>query len=223
MGVNRGGKGADAPAEPRGAGGGVVMYLYPTGSSMEGYHQNFGVMTAPAMKGIAAGIREGRRWACDNEVYTRWFESARFFGFLKKLQPYRATMLFSVCVDAVGDARTTLELYRRWAHQCRRFGPVAFVAQDGQESLDFPPAFDWLFIGGTTDWKMSDAADDCIRRAKVLGKPVHVGRVNSITRFRHFQLMEVDSVDGTFPIYEPDTARRRLLGCVAQDNLLSLL
>ena len=200
-----------------------MMYLYPTGSSMEGYHHNFGVMTARAMKGVAAGIREGRPWACDNEAYTRGFEPDRFFGFLEKLQPYRGTMLFGVCVDVVGNAKATLDLYREWAHQFKRYGPVAFVAQDGQEALAFPLIFDWMFVGGTTIWKMSDAADNCIRRAKALGKPVHVGRVNSITRFRHFQLMEVDSVDGTFPIYEPDTARRRLLGCVAQDNLFSIL
>jgi len=83
--------------------------------------------------------------------------------------------------------------------------------------------FDWLFIGGTTEWKMSSEADDCIRQVKKLGTPVHVGRVNSLKRMRHFKLMEVDSVDGTFPIYEPDTARARLSKGLAQPALFSVL
>ena len=190
---------------------------------MNGMPDRFGVMTSPAHGTVPLGIQERRAFAVDNQNFTQGFDPARFFPYLERLQPWRSQWLFTACPDVVGDAAATLDLYGEWAHQIKALCPVAFVAQDGQESLDFPLAFDWLFIGGSTEWKMSAAADECISRAKRLGKPVHVGRVNSIKRIRHFQLMEVDSVDGTFPIYEPDTARKRLAKPLAQPALISFL
>ncbi|NIV38563.1 MAG: hypothetical protein GWN58_56855 [Anaerolineae bacterium] len=193
---------------------------------MIGFPAEFGVMTSAAHGMIPLGIQEGRRWAYDNECFGDSFDPRRFLDGIQRLaaSEYREDCLFVVAPDVVGDARATLHLYGEWEHRIKATSfPVAFVAQDGQEALDFPLAFDWLFIGGTTEWKLSDAADECIRRAKRLGKPVHVGRVNSIKRIRHFQIMEVDSVDGTFPIYEPDTARARLAKPLAQPPLLSLL
>ena len=200
-----------------------MIYLWPQASSMIGMSERFGVMTSPAHGTVPLGIQEGRVFGVDNEAYTRGFDPNRFFSYLELLQPYRTRWLFAACPDVVGDARLTIGLYGAFAHRIKSFGPVAFVAQDGQESLEFPVAFDWLFIGGTTDWKMGAGADDCIRRAKALGKPVHVGRVNSIKRMAHFKLMEVDSVDGTFPAYEPDTARERLTRGLAQPALFSVL
>jgi len=198
-----------------------MIYLWPQASSMIGMPDRFGVMTSPAHGTVPLGIQEGRVFGVDNEAYTQGFKPGRFFPYLERLQPWHSRWLFTVCPDVVGNARATMELYREWAHQIKAFCPVAFVAQDGQESLEFPVAFDWLFIGGT-EWKMSTAADDCIRRAKALGKPVHVGRVNSIKRMTHFRLMGVDSVDGTFPTYEPDTARARLAKGLAQPSLFTL-
>ena len=188
-----------------------MIYLWP-GAGLNGTDtpDYFGIMARPSDESVALGIKAGRRWACDNEAFTRGFEPDRFFLFLDKLKPWRDTCLFIVCPDVVGDAWQTLWLYSEWADRCRQFGPVAFVAQDGQEGIEFPFIFDWLFIGGTTEWKMSPAADSCIQRAKRMGKPVHVGRVNSIKRILHFAQMGVDSVDGTFPCFEPDAAKKRL-------------
>src|SRR5574343_174514 len=124
-----------------------MMYLWPTCSSMTQYPANFGVMTSAAMGSVALGIQEGRAWGCDNEAFTVGFKPERMFPFLESLQPWRATCLFIACPDVVGDAAATLTLYRKWAHEIRRYGPVAFVAQDGQERLSLPVAFDWLFVG----------------------------------------------------------------------------
>ena len=87
------------------------------------------------------------------------FQPKRMFAFLETLQPWRKTCLFVVCPDVVGDAAATLALYRTWAHEIKRYGPVAFVAQNGQESHPLPVAFDWLFIGGTTAWKLGPGAN----------------------------------------------------------------
>lgn len=53
-----------------------------------------------------------------------------------------------------------------------------------------------LFIGGTTEWKLSANVDWLIAEAQDGGKWVHVGRVNSARRIRHFHEVGVDSIDG---------------------------
>lgn len=124
--------------------------------------------------------------------------------------PYQATCKFVVAPDSVANAIETLWRFRQWAWRIKALGyPVAFVAQDGQESLPLPPEYDALFIGGTTRWKLSPMADDLIRHAKSAGKWTHVGRVNSQRRIRHFQLVGVDSVDGTSIAFAPDKYYKR--------------
>jgi hypothetical protein len=56
--------------------------------------------------------------------------------------------------------------------------------------------FDVLFIGGDIPWKLSEEALSLISEAKRAHKRVHVGRVNTGRRLRHFQLAGVDTVDG---------------------------
>lgn len=134
--------------------------------------------------------------------------SNRFWRFLEKMQAKRDRCLFVVAPDVVADAIATLERFRYWGCRIKAAGwPVAFAAQDGQESLEFPPEFDTLFVGGSTEWKMGKGAEQCICRAQELRKWIHVGRVNSQIRIRHFQLMNVDSVDGTCLVYGPDVNR----------------
>jgi hypothetical protein len=186
---------------------------------MEGMSDGFGVITQPGAWGVAAGIKEGRFWALDNAAFSNGFDPGRYYGLLEKLEPHKDTCLFVVMPDVVGDAKATLEEYERWP---RPDFPVAFVAQDGQEDLEFPD-FDWLFVGGTTDWKMGQDAIRCIERAHDLGKPVHVGRVNSIKRFQYFQKLGVFSVDGTKAVFAPDYAKRLFTRAVSQLSLCGLV
>jgi hypothetical protein len=187
-----------------------MRYLLPTGGSVENLAEGFGILTSPAHRTIAKGIKEGRWWAADNEAFTRGFDPDRFFSWLKLLQPFRDRCLFVVVPDVVYNTIGTLERYRWWAWRIKERGwPVAFVAQDGQELLSLPPEFDWLFIGGSTEWKMSAAADDCIYRAKASGKRVHIGRVNGMRRFWHFGMIGADSADGTMIRFERNTCIQR--------------
>lgn len=145
-----------------------------------------------------ATIPDGRPWCLDNGVFSGDFDEGRFWKTMNRLRPYQSTCLFVVAPDVVGNAIATMDSYRYWGCRLKAAGwPVAFVAQDGQELYPFPPEFDCLFVGGSTVWKMSNEAIDCIHRAKLAGKWVHVGRVNSQKRLRHFQLAGVDSADGT--------------------------
>ena len=138
------------------------------------------------------------------------------------MRQYSASCKFAVVPDVVGDSIATACRYRWFAWQIKSIGyPVAYVAQDGAELLPFPPEYDALFIGGTTKWKLSDAADFCIKQAKQNGKWVHVGRVNSQSRIRHFQLVGADSVDGTTIAFAPNQ-RVKCLNKVLQQPPLEL-
>ena len=97
----------------------------------------------------------------------------------------------------VGSARRTLEVFARWRQRVTGW-KVALVCQDGQEDLPIPwDELDAIFIGGTTNWKVSEHATHCIKAAQALEKWVHVGRVNEPARFEHFLTLGVNSIDGT--------------------------
>lgn len=76
--------------------------------------------------------------------------------------------------------------------------PIALVTQDGMtvKSIDWD-RLDAVFIGGTTEYKMSQDSINIIKKAKSLKKWVHIGRVNTPPRFTFFKMLDVDSIDGT--------------------------
>jgi hypothetical protein len=83
--------------------------------------------------------------------------------------------------------------------------PAALVGQDGLERLTVPwDEFDVLFIGGSTEWKLSDAARQLAAEAKRRNKGVHMGRVNSRKRWLIAESFGCDTADGTFLTYHPD-------------------
>lgn len=151
------------------------------------------------------------------------FDWSKFYNWLIHMMPYQSNCVFVTVPDVVADACATLYRYRYYAWRIKALGyPVALVAQDGLEALRWPPEYDALFIGGSTEWKLSSAADWCIRKAQSAGAWVHVGRVNSIKRIRHCQLRGVDSVDGTSLAFSPDRHYKRFTGQLSQDPLFVL-
>ena len=139
---------------------------------------------------------EGCVFGVDNGCFKR-FLSNRFYGLLERLKPRKEQCLFVACPDVVGDARRTLELFDH--HRGTLAGwPVALVAQDGLEQLKIPwDRINAIFIGGSTKWKLSKHAAAIVVAAKILGKHVHVGRVNTWLRFDKFLNLGADSFDGT--------------------------
>jgi hypothetical protein len=152
-------------------------------------------------------IPDRARVCLDNGVFGKgWPGEDAWLAWVKRHQPIADRVLFVVAPDVVGDAAATLDRSRPWLPVIRDLGfPAAFVAQDGQEALPVPwDEFDCLFIGGSTEWKLSAHAANLIREAKALGKWVHVGRVNSARRFARFELLDADSCDGTYIAFGPD-------------------
>lgn len=144
-------------------------------------------------------------------MYTRWSETyaidnGAFSGFryeqfqslLHRERDAREQCLFVVVPDVPGSARRTLEV---WQH---RFTLVpggwrlAYACQDGSENSQVP----WdecaaVFIGGTTDWKLSAHVIAIIKAAKILRKHIHIGRVNTRERWSYFEKLGADTCDGS--------------------------
>ena len=152
-------------------------------------------------------------WCADNGCYSDRWDEAKWWRFLTDNAHAATTCLFAVAPDVVGDAAATLDRSMPWMPKIRALGyRVAFVAQDGLESLTVPwDDFDVLFIGGTTEWKLGPQARALVADAKARGKWVHMGRVNSERRYRYAHAIGCDSVDGTFLTFGPDVLLPRLL------------
>ena len=135
-------------------------------------------------------------YGVDNGAFSR-FDEKRFTALLTRQQEQRAKCLFVAAPDVVGSARRTLEVFDEWGPRLEGW-PVALVLQDGQEDLPVPwRLIEAVFVGGTTDWKLSQAAADLIKTATILGKHVHIGRVNTPARFKHFADLGADTCDGS--------------------------
>jgi hypothetical protein len=147
----------------------------------------------------------GQPWAADNGRYSapQDYTDAGYLAWLARMP--KESCLFATAPDVVGDARATLDLSAPMLAPIRAAGyPVALVAQDGLESMAVPwDDFDALFIGGTTVWKLGDAAADLAREAKRRGKWVHMGRVNSRSRMVYAESIGCDSADGTSLRFDP--------------------
>lgn len=135
-------------------------------------------------------------WAIDNGAFSR-FNPQGFASLLDRESHDKKNCLFVAVPDTVGSARRTLELFKWWREALSDW-PLALVAQDGLEDHDIPwGAIAAIFIGGSTQWKVSSHAVACIKAAQSLEKWVHVGRVNDPSRFAWCEELGVDSVDGS--------------------------
>lgn len=158
-------------------------------------------------------------WCADNGCFGKGYPGdAAWLAWLTRNAADTGTCLFATAPDVVGDAIGTLRRSLPWLPSIRSLGYLAaFVAQDGLENLPAPWAIPWgefdvLFIGGSTEWKLGPAARELTREAKARGKKVHMGRVNSLRRFRYAEAIGCDSVDGTYLVFGPRTNLPKLLG-----------
>ena len=131
----------------------------------------------------------------DNSAYSG-FDKNRYLSMLEKWSHADIPVVWVTLPDIVGAAKPTLDLFWHWYPHISFH--KALVGQDGMEDLELPWAhFKCLFIGGTTEWKLSTHAADLIREGKARGKQIHMGRVNSDKRLRYAYRLGVDTVDGT--------------------------
>ena len=183
-------------------------------SLTENPRPDVGLMLGPG-KGNRAPLRLGLPWAADNGCFAAGdrFHAATWLAWLGALRPYRATCLFAVAPDVVGDATATYARSLLVLPVIRSLGyPAAYVSQDDADRGPVPwDDLDVLFVGGTTAWKLSERSWALCAEAKRRGKRVHVGRCNSLRRLRACRVGLVDSVDGTQLAYRPDQTYPQLV------------
>jgi hypothetical protein len=158
----------------------------------------FGRLLSPRQFARAADTAEtGIPWAADNDCF-QGLDPVAYTRMLTAIHGLPGG-LFVTVPDVVGDAQATLDLFDVWAERVRGTGlPVALVAQNGLTIFNAPwDRFDALFIGGTTEWKLSVDAHYLATYAKRTGKFLHMGRVNSRKRFDYARAIGCDSVDGS--------------------------
>lgn len=138
-----------------------------------------------------------RPFAIDNGRFSPGWNAAAFDSLLERERTNHERCVFVTVPDVVGSARRTLEVFERWKLRLRGW-KLALACQDGQEHFPIPwDEIGAVFIGGSTNWKCSEHAKHVIQAAQALGKWTHVGRVNHPERWKHFEGLGVDSIDGT--------------------------
>lgn len=151
-------------------------------------------------------------WAADNGCYSKRWEHHTWEKWLKSnVNP--ETALFATVPDVVCDHDATIKKWHHHWEQVKEYGyKTAFVLQD-YATLDTMPLSDMdaLFIGGSTNYKLSDEAHQIVKHCKGLGKWIHMGRVNSQRRMQIAYQWGCDSVDGTYLAFAPDANTPRLI------------
>ena len=162
-------------------------------AKIHAYRDRYGVdlwqlrtpLTGYALAGVPYGLDNG----CFKRFKRRTWE--RLLGEAEENVPK-----FACLPDIMGDAVRTLDLFDAFEAQTNGL-PRALVLQDGIGLHRIP----WskiaaVFVGGTDSFKVSSEAMNVCRAARMLGKWVHIGRVNTAARVDYWRGM-ADSIDGS--------------------------
>lgn len=169
---------------------------------------DLGLMLNPANGQGRTGELDWMPWAADNGRFAapeRW-DAGAWLEWLSAMRRWRATCLFAVAPDTVGDAHETLVLSLPYLPTLRQLGyKAAFVTQDGATADTVPwGGIDALFVGGSTAWKLSEASYALCAEARRRGIWTHMGRVNSFERLKAARASLLDSADGRTIAMFPD-------------------
>lgn len=162
-------------------------------------HDNMGVLLTPRNRNrFDHLIQGGYYWAVDNCAFSEWNEEAFCRLICKIARAGDYCCAWVAAPDVVGDHRATLDRWKFWGRAIWSCNLVpAFVCQDGCTPWEIPYEAGCIFIGGTTEWKLSTEARECVRAAHMMDQFVHMGRVNSLKRLKYAYECGCDSVDGS--------------------------
>lgn len=174
-------------------------------------HPNIGCLMIPPLRTGQHPDSVDVTWAVDNFAYSKWSRD-NFLATVDICRQSRTQPLWIACPDVVGDWKATLDRFEGWSAYLRYRGfRRAFVLQDGQPTSRVPWSdISCVFLGGSTDFKLSESAFRLCRHARAKGLLVHIGRVNSFKRIRRF-LDVMHTFDGMSYSRYPDVKLPPLL------------
>lgn len=185
-----------------------MMYMSPQNNTLQKHNADnsiWGVIITPYNN---RKLTLEYKVCIDNGNYSKEFSWSSYKKFLDSKLPYKHIINFVTVPDKVASHKETILLYKQYSDSISKMGyNISFVLQDGCGYDDIPTDCSWLFVGGTTEYKLSKQVADIIVKTN---KPVHVGRVNSEKRIRYFYELGVKSVDGTTICYQPDIVFNKL-------------
>lgn len=178
-----------------------------------------GLMLTPISQRQTGSSPYDWKWAADNGCFAEKWDETVWLKWLKGF-PNPEKSLFATVPDVVADHSKTVE---RWVNYYPKVSDLgykpAFVLQDGADKSTLPwETMGCLFIGGTTEFKLSDKARELCQIAKSMSIWVHMGRVNSLKRMLIAKEWGVDSVDGTYLAFGPDKNTPKLISMVQRVN-----
>jgi hypothetical protein len=166
--------------------------------------------------------RPGAVFAVDNSAFSG-FDENLYMACLKRILKKNQKPLFVTMPDVVADHAATMQLWYRWHRDLRLFNR-AFVLQDGITDWKQVP-WDYcesVFIGGSTEFKLGATVRLLVRYAKLMGKWVHMGRVNSVKRLQYAREIGCDSIDGSGLSRFTRTEMPRMIRAIDNEQLTLL-
>lgn len=166
------------------------------------YPGSVGLLIGPSYMRIVP-IDPWMPFALDNDCFMAWkdnkpWDVEAWRAMLRHIKMRKLTPLWVAVPDAVGDREQTLENWKRYAPEARKFGwPLAICVQDGMMPDDVPDDADVVFVGGTDGWKFPN-----LESWSVFPR-VHCARVNSPEMFEACERVGCESIDGTGWFREP--------------------
>ena len=194
----------------------IMLDVSPTKlqACTEKYNYEFWQLRTPLRPNKLAGVPYGLDNGCFSE-----FKEKEWLRLVEDCD--RNTPIFITVPDIVGDAVRTLDLFKIYKRKLHGL-PTCLVLQDGIGNLPIP----WdelaaVFVGGSDTFKTSTEAMNACKVAKMLGKWVHVGRVNSTQRALYWKDI-ADSCDGSgvsrFGDTMYDTHIRNVLSAIRNES-----
>lgn len=155
-------------------------------------------------------------YGLDNGCFKR-FDQKTWERMVKETETIK--MAKFICLpDIVGNAQRTMELFYEFELMTNGL-PRALVLQDGINDVTIPwRKISAVFVGGSDAFKISPEAIQTCKAAKMLGKWVHVGRVNTVERMQNWRGL-ADSIDGS-GISKYDHMLKEVVSFVKGDHVL---
>lgn len=170
-----------------------------------------GVLVQPLTRSYLDDAPESYQWCgvdngCFTEIGQRKFRLDEYLFMIDEaLDAFGEDyVLFATAQDVAFDWEGTLRRSLPTLPLIRRVGaPAALVVQDGATPQNIPwDECDCIFIGGSTEWKLSEMAKAISLEALRRQKWTHMGRVNSLQRLQIAQDFGCRSADGTYLLHE---------------------